>query len=153
MNGINRINRMNGINSMNGMNGMNGMNRMNDNKNSKGWCGGALVALVICTPVWAQQYPTKPIRMVVPSAPGSGPDLIARVVAQKLTEAWGQSVVVDNKPGAGSIVGAELSAKAPPDGSTIFMGHIGTHGANPALYSKLPFDSVRDFTMISGCPG
>ena len=146
MNGINRINRMNGINSMNGMNGM---NRMNDNKNSKGWCGGALVALVICTPVWAQQYPTKPIRMVVPSAPGSGPDLIARVVAQKLTEALGRSVVTDPRPGAGGSLGAEIVAKAPPDGYTLIMGSAGSHSVNTALYPKLPYDAVKDFAPIS----
>jgi tripartite-type tricarboxylate transporter receptor subunit TctC len=70
-------------------------------------------------------------------------------MAQKMGESWGQSVVVENRPGAGSLVGAETVAKAAPDGYTLFMGHIGTHGANPALYAKLPYDPVRDFAPVS----
>ena len=77
-----------------------------------------LLLVPVCAPVLAQSYPTKPIRMVVPSAPGSGPDLIARVVAQKLTESLGKPVVTDPRPGAGGSLGAEIVAKAPPDGYT-----------------------------------
>ena len=97
----------------------------------------------------AQDYPVKPVRVIVPFPPGAATDVLGRLVAQKLTEKWGQSVVVDNKPGAGSIIAAELGAKAAPDGYTVFMGHIGTHGANPALYAKLPYDPVKDFAPVS----
>ena len=116
----------------------------------KRWKHG-LCAALLCVggTAIAQGFPNKPVKLIVPFPPGAATDILGRLVAQKLTEAWGQSVVVDNKPGAGSIVGAELSAKAPPDGSTIFMGHIGTHGANPALYSKLPYDPVKDFAPVS----
>ena len=97
----------------------------------------------------AQAYPTKPVKLVIPFPPGAATDILGRLLAQKLTEAWGQSVVVDNKAGAGGILGAEISAKSPADGYTIFMGHIGTHGANPALFSKLPYDPVKDFAPVS----
>ena len=97
--------------------------------------GVALVAAAsIVAPVFAQSYPAKPIRMVVPSAPGSGPDLIARVVAQKLTESLGKPVVTDPRPGAGGSLGAEIVAKAPPDGYTLIMGSAGSHSVNTALY-------------------
>jgi tripartite-type tricarboxylate transporter receptor subunit TctC len=125
------------------------MNKMNCKKNCKVWCGGMLAAMVIAAPVWAQTYPTKPIRMVVPSAPGSGPDLIARVVAQKLTESLGKPVVADPRPGAGGSLGAEIVAKSPPDGYTLIMGSAGSHSVNSALYPKLPYDAVKDFAPIS----
>jgi tripartite-type tricarboxylate transporter receptor subunit TctC len=107
------------------------------------------LALLASGTVQAQVYPARPVRIVVPFPPGAATDILGRLVAQKLQESWGQSVVVDNKPGAGSIVGAEMVAKAPADGYTIFMGHIGTHGANPALYAKLPYDPVRDFAPVT----
>ena len=96
------------------------------------------VALIVF-PAWshAQSFPNKPVKLIVPFPPGAATDVLGRLLAQKLTETWGQSVVVDNKPGAGSILGAETAAKSPADGYTIFMGHIGTHGANPTLYAKL----------------
>lgn len=110
----------------------------------------ALLALVSTgAPAYAQSYPTKPIRMVVPSAPGSGPDLIARVVAQKLTESLGKPVVADPRPGAGGSLGAEIVAKSPPDGYTLIMGSAGSHSVNSALYPKLPYDAVKDFSPIS----
>ena len=93
--------------------------------------------------------PNRPVRIIVPFPPGAATDTLGRLIAQKLTDTWGQPVTVDNRPGAGSIIGAETSAKSAPDGSTIFMGHIGTHGANPALYAKLPYDPVRDFAPVS----
>jgi tripartite-type tricarboxylate transporter receptor subunit TctC len=107
------------------------------------------LALLASGTVLAQGYPARPVRIVVPFPPGAATDILGRLVAQKLQESWGQSVVIDNKPGAGSIVGAEMVAKAPADGYTIFMGHIGTHGANPALYAKLPYDPVRDFAPVT----
>ncbi len=97
----------------------------------------------------AQTYPSRPVRIVVPFPPGAATDTLGRLLAQRLTETWAQPVTVDNRPGAGSIIGAEMSAKSAPDGTTIFMGHIGTHGANPALYAKLPYDPVRDFAPVS----
>ena len=96
----------------------------------------------------AQNYPARAVRVVVPFPPGAATDILGRLLAQKLTEAWGQPVVIDNKPGAGSIIAAETAAKSPADGYTIFMGHIGTHGANPALYSRLPYDPVQDFAPV-----
>ncbi len=97
----------------------------------------------------SQGYPNRPVRIVVPFPPGAATDTLGRLIAQRLSESWNQPVTVENRPGAGSIIGAETSAKSAPDGSTIFMGHIGTHGANPALYAKLPYDPVRDFAPVS----
>lgn len=97
----------------------------------------------------AQGFPNKPVRIVVPFPPGAATDNLARLLGQKLGEAWGQPVVIDNKPGAGSIIGAQNVASSPADGYSIFMGHIGTHGANPALYAKLPYDPVKDFAPVT----
>jgi len=97
----------------------------------------------------AQSYPVKPIRMVCPSSPGGTTDYVARLVAQNLTEAWGQQVVVDDRPGAGGIVGTEMVAKALPDGYTLLLGTITTHAINPALHAGLAFDAVKDFAPIS----
>ena len=94
-------------------------------------------------------YPSKPIRMIVPSAPGSGPDIMARAIGQKLTEALGQTIVIDDKPGAGGIIGSEAAAKAPPDGYTLIMSNAGAHTVNPGLYAKLPYDPVKDFAPVT----
>ena len=94
-------------------------------------------------------YPTRPIRLVVGYSPGGGNDLIARVVAAKLQDKLGQPIVVDNKPGAQSIVAAELVAKAAPDGYTLLVAPSGPMTINPAVYSKLPYDPLRDFAPIS----
>ena len=94
-------------------------------------------------------YPSKPIRMIVPSAPGSGPDIMARAIGQKLTEALGQAIVIDDKPGAGGIIGSEAAAKAPPDGYTLIMSNAGAHTVNPSLYAKLPYDPVKDFAPVT----
>ena len=105
--------------------------------------------------VSAQPYPTKPIRIVVPFPAGGTTDVLARAAAQKLTETLGQSAVVDNRPGAGGNIGAELVAKAPPDGYTLLMGTVGTHAINPSLYPKMPYDHVRDFVpviLVAGVP-
>jgi tripartite-type tricarboxylate transporter receptor subunit TctC len=97
----------------------------------------------------AQDYPSKPIRLVVPFTPGGSTDILARVIGVKLTEAWGRQVVIDNRPGAGGNIGVDLVAKSPADGYTLVMGHIGTFGVNPTLYPKLPYDPIKDFQPIT----
>src|SRR6185295_12899087 len=96
----------------------------------------------------AQGYPNHPVRLITGS-PGSTADIAARFVAQKLTERWGQQIVVDNRPGVGGVIGAEIAAHSVPDGHTLFVGHIGTHAAAQFLYRKLPYDPLRDFAPIS----
>jgi tripartite-type tricarboxylate transporter receptor subunit TctC len=107
----------------------------------------ALVAGIL--PAAAQGFPQKPLRLVVPFPPGGPLDTVGRAIAQKLTEAWGQSVVVDNRPGAGGNIGADLVAKAAPDGYTVVMGALSTHAVNPSLYPKMPYDAVKDFAPIT----
>ncbi|MDF3884555.1 Bug family tripartite tricarboxylate transporter substrate binding protein [Cupriavidus basilensis] len=94
-------------------------------------------------------YPTKPITMIVPFSAGGTTDILARIVGLQLGKALGQPVVIDNRPGAGGNIGASIAAKAPGDGYTLFMGTIGTHAINQSLYSKLPYDPVKDFAPIS----
>ncbi|MGE8375000.1 MAG: Bug family tripartite tricarboxylate transporter substrate binding protein [Diaphorobacter nitroreducens] len=97
----------------------------------------------------AQNFPTKPITMIVPFSAGGTTDILARIVGQGLTTELGQSVVVDNKPGAGGNIGGSLAAKAAADGYTLFMGTVGTHAINQSLYKKMPFDPVKDFAPLS----
>lgn len=97
----------------------------------------------------AQAWPSKPIKLVAPSTPGDAPDVIARLVADKLSTALGQQVVVENRPGAGGVVGSDYVAKAAPDGYTLIMGNAGSHGINAAVYSKLPYDIQKDFAPVS----
>lgn len=108
----------------------------------------AAVAAALALPAAAQQYPAKPVRVIVPQAPGSATDVVTRIVASKLSELLGQPVVVDPRPGAGGSLGTELAAKSPPDGYTLVMGHNSSHGANPAIYAKLPYDAIKDFSPI-----
>jgi tripartite-type tricarboxylate transporter receptor subunit TctC len=96
-----------------------------------------------------QAYPTKPIRLVAAQAAGSATDGLARIMAQELTRALNQTVLVDVRPGAGGLVGTEMVAKAPPDGYTLQLATIATHGVNPALYRKLPYDAIRDFAPVT----
>jgi tripartite-type tricarboxylate transporter receptor subunit TctC len=110
------------------------------------------LVLLICSaalPAAAQDYPTKPIRIIVGYAAGGGNDIIVRVMQPQMTKGLGQPVIVENKPGAQSIIAAEYAAKAAPDGYTIFMGPSGPMTINPATYSKLPYDPLRDFAPIS----
>jgi tripartite-type tricarboxylate transporter receptor subunit TctC len=110
------------------------------------------IASLVATAAHAQSvppYPAKPIRMIVTAAAGSGPDITARIVGQRLTAALGQSVVIENRPGAGGSIAAELAAKAPPDGYTLVMASAGSHAVSPALYPKLSWDPVRDFVPIT----
>ncbi|HEV7801636.1 MAG TPA: tripartite tricarboxylate transporter substrate binding protein [Burkholderiales bacterium] len=106
-------------------------------------------AVFVASPADAQNYPSRPIRIIAQFQPGTSTDILARVIAQKLGESLGQQVVVDNRPGAGGIVGTELGARAAPDGYTLTMGVSSAFGINPSLYSKLPYDAVRDFAPIS----
>lgn len=97
----------------------------------------------------AQSYPAKPIRLVVGVPAGGTNDVVARLVAQKMSAQLGQQIIVDNRAGANGNIGAELVAKSPPDGYTLFMASIGVSSIHPSLYSKMPFDTLRDFAMIS----
>jgi tripartite-type tricarboxylate transporter receptor subunit TctC len=97
----------------------------------------------------AQNYPTRVVRIVVPQAPGAQSELFARMLGQKLSESLGQSVINDPRPGAGGAIGAEVAARAAPDGYTLLFGTNSTHGSNPALYARLPYDPVRDFAPIA----
>ncbi len=110
-----------------------------------------------CTPGWAQSgpWPNRPVRIVVPFAPGGTTDILARALAPELGKAFGQTFVIDNKAGAGGNLGADLVAKSPPDGYTLLMGTVGTQSINPALYPKMPYDAVKDFvpiTLVAGVP-
>jgi tripartite-type tricarboxylate transporter receptor subunit TctC len=97
----------------------------------------------------AQQYPSKPLRLIVPFAAGGGTDLVARIVSGKLADKLGQPTVVDNRPGAAGAIGAELAAKAPPDGHTLLLGSSGPIAINPGLYEKLSYDPARDFSPVA----
>ena len=108
-----------------------------------------LAALCAIPAAHAQQYPTKPIRIVVPFPVGGFSDIFARVVGAEMSKTWGQQVIVDNRPGAGGNIGSDIVAKAPPDGYTLVNGTIGTHAINATLFSKLPYDPIRDFTAVA----
>ena len=110
---------------------------------------GAAALAIAAMPAAAQSFPSKPIRLVVPFPPGGPLDASARLIGQKLTEAWGQTVVVDNRPGAGGNIGADLVAKSAPDGYTVVMGALSTHAVNPHLFPKMPYDAVKDFAPIT----
>ena len=97
----------------------------------------------------AQDFPSRPVKIVVPQTPGGASDALARIVGQKLSDKWQQPVVVENRPGAGGNVGMELVAQAPADGYTLLMSYVGSHAINAALYKKLPFDPERDFAPVA----
>ncbi len=113
----------------------------------------ALTMLALAAPARAAQtagdYPNRPIRLIVPFAAGGSTDIVARLVAQKLTEQWDKQVVVDNRSGANGAIGMEIVARASPDGHTLVLGYIANLGTAPALYPKLPYDAIRDFAPIS----
>ena len=106
--------------------------------------------LALALPAWAQTSTGKALRLVVPFTPGGSTDILARALAPKLAVALGQTVLIDNKPGAGGSLGAAEVAKAEPDGNTLLMGHIGTLAVNPAMYPKLPYDPVKSFAPVAG---
>lgn len=109
----------------------------------------AVLALYATGAALAQDYPGKPIRMVVPFPPGGFSDVFARIIGGKMNESWGHQVIVDNRPGAGGNIGADIVAKSPPDGYSLVMGTIGTHAINATLFSKLPYDPIRDFAAVA----
>jgi tripartite-type tricarboxylate transporter receptor subunit TctC len=109
----------------------------------------AVVVFGLSTSAFAQTWPAKPIKWIVPFAPGGTTDILARTIGEKLTVALGQPVIIENKPGAGGGVGADFTAKAPPDGYTIMGGTISTHAINASLYKSLPYDPVKDFVPIT----
>lgn len=107
------------------------------------------LSLAMLAGAHAQSYPTKPIRFIVPYVAGGAGDIFARTIGQKLFDAMGQTVIIDNRPGANGIIGTDLLAKSPPDGYTIVMGNSAPFVLNPSLYSKLPYDPVRDFAPVT----
>jgi len=117
--------------------------------------GVALAACALCAVAAAQAtYPSKPIKIIAPVQPGGGVDLVARTIGERIGKALGQPVVVENQSGGGGIVGSQATARAAPDGYTLMVGYVGTHGTNPAV-RKLPYDAVKDFTpiaMVGGTP-
>ena len=115
-------------------------------------CAPFIVALSLCLPAWAVdggEFPTKPIRLIVPFPAGGPTDIVARPFAQMLTERLGQQIVVDNRGGAGGAIGAMAVTTAPPDGYTLFLGTVGTNAINPSLYKKLGYDVHKDFTPLA----
>ena len=114
---------------------------------SLGWALAVALAAAL-SPAQAQQYPARAVRLIVASSPGSGVDIVSRIMAQKLSAGLGQQVVVDNRAGAGANLGAEIAAKTPPDGYTMFMG-TPAHAINVSMYSGLNYDIVRDFAPVS----
>jgi len=116
------------------------------------WCVKALTLMgLVCigaSSSWAQRYPAKVVRLLVPFSPGSGSDTLGRIIAGGLTDVFGQQVIVDNRAGAAGNIGAEIAAKAPPDGYTLLLANLG-HAANVSLYRNLPYDVVRDFAPVT----
>lgn len=108
----------------------------------------ALLVLASAVPAAGADYPARPIRILVPFTPGGSTDILARMIGQKFTQAWGQQVVVDNRPGANGVVAAEMTVKANPDGHTLLFVAIG-HAINPLLQKKLPYDTTKDFAPVS----
>ena len=109
----------------------------------------AAVVAVFSAGAAAQAYPSKPVRMIVGFPPGGGTDVVARVISAKLQEWYGQPVLVENRPGATGTIGADAVAKSAPDGYTLIMGHVNSHGIAPNLFPKLPYDAIRDFAAVS----
>jgi tripartite-type tricarboxylate transporter receptor subunit TctC len=118
-------------------------------RNATAFAGLALLAALAAAPSQAQNYPAKPIRIVIAQAPGSATDVISRIVANRLSEALGQPMVIEAKPGAGGMLGTEAAAHSSPDGYTLFMANNSTHGSNPAVYAKLSYDPVKDFAPVA----
>ena len=122
---------------------------------SKALAVGVLLAVHASASATAQNYPTRAIRLIVPYPPGGANDLLGRIVGDRLAAAWGQPVVIDNRPGANGLIGVALAKHSAPDGYTLLIGATGTHTVNPVLYRKLPYDPVKDFapvTLVASAP-
>ena len=117
------------------------------------WLAGLVAALilsgVLVTPAAAQSYPSRVVKLVVPQTPGGATDVFARKIGQLLSEKWGQPVVIENRAGAGGVVGTDVVAKSAPDGYTLLVTYAGSQAINPSLYQKIPFDSVKDFQTVA----
>lgn len=109
----------------------------------------AIACFASCASAQSQSYPSRPIRLIVPFPAGGTTDILARAVSAELTKSFGQSVIVENRAGAGGNIGSEVVAKSAPDGYTLLMGTVGTHGINQSLYAKLPFDPIKDFSPVT----
>src|SRR5262245_4308257 len=109
----------------------------------------ALGAATLAAPAAGQPYPSKPVRMIVGFPPGGGTDVVVRVISQRLSDWWGQGVVVENRAGATGTIGADVVAKSPADGYTLIMGHVNSHAIAPNLFTKLPYDALKDFAPVS----
>jgi len=121
-------------------------------KNPAATLAFTLLCCIVCVPAFAQSpaaYPIKPVRMIVPIAPGGSTDVASRIVAQKLTERWSQQVIVDNRPGAGGNIGTEIVSRAPADGYTLLATSPGPIVVNQWLFSKLPFDPAKDLVPVT----
>ena len=118
-------------------------------------CARLMAAAMACAAIggWAQPYPAKPIRIIVPFPAGGTADIMARVVGQKMTETWGQQVLIDNRSGAGGNIAADLAARSAPDGYTLFLCTVGTHAVHQTLYEKLSFDPIKDFSAVAYIAG
>ena len=117
------------------------------------WLTGLVSALilssVLVTPAAAQPYPSRVVKLIVPQTPGGATDVFARKIGQLLSEKWGQPVVIENRAGAGGVVGTDVVAKSAPDGYTLLVTYAGSQAINPSLYQKIPFDSVKDFQTVA----
>jgi len=123
-------------------------------KSYRRYVGAVVFALLAGVAAAQGTYPSKPIKIIAPVQPGGGVDLVARQVGERLSKALGQPVVIENQSGGGGVVGSQATARAAPDGYTLMVGYVGTHGTNPAV-RKLPYDAVKDFTpvaMVGGTP-
>jgi tripartite-type tricarboxylate transporter receptor subunit TctC len=117
-------------------------------RTTRGWIVATLLLAASVQPLPAQEYPEKTIRLIVPYTPGGTADMLARTIGQKLSASMGQQVIVDNRPGAGGNIGADLAAKAAPDGYTLLVGTVATHAINPSLYPNMPYNAEKDFAPI-----
>ena len=113
-------------------------------------CALLIAQCLVSAPAHAQGFPAKPVRLIVPFPPGQATDIVARMVGERLTAAWGQTVIVDNRAGGGGVPGTMAGRDAPADGYTLLMGTSGTIGVNPGIYAKLPYDPLKEFAMVGG---
>ena len=114
-----------------------------------GFAAGLLLGMALSFNATAQNYPSKPIRVILPVPPGGTSDILARMISQKLTEAWGQQIIIDSRPGANGNIGVDMLARSPPDGYTLCLMDVGNLSISPSMYSKLSFDILRDLTPIT----